>query len=110
MPRTDLNAANDMWRPPRFPSLTYSTSTQQFLDPLPTWIGGSILGAVEAGEFGFAPTHASSKSTIDSILLEIKALNEYLTTPSTSLTPNQLPSISTSDKIHHLERQLTELI
>ena len=123
MIRTDLNNANDLWQKPRFPALKLPISVEansvRHKDFVAMRSSSLDLRVVEpsfasSSQALTLPTSGShdktTQTTIDAVLLELRSFAEELTQITKSLNAINRPKISTSDKIHVLERKVFDLI
>jgi hypothetical protein len=125
--RTDLNTANDLWQKPRFPPLElpvsvglaqiptglqddFALASSSRFDLRPARYPFSISSQSRSIAYQSPSSAHTTQTTIGMILLELKSFAEELDQIKKSLNPLNRPQISTSDKIHVLERKIFDLI
>jgi hypothetical protein len=108
--RTDLNTANDLWQPPRFPALSLPAST----DPAPEtgyFPQQSSQPELEGLQYTLSPPlNLSSEPNIDVVLEDLKSFAAELKVITRSISPLNRPRIEISDRIHFIERQIFDII
>lgn len=122
-----MNTANDLWQKPRFPALDLPVSlgpsqTQKYLKQNNSAVPGSLTFGLTIAGYSYlsssqaltfppsSPLTHTAQPSIDTLLLELKSFAEELAQIRKSLNPLNRPHISTSDKIHVLERKIFDLI
>ncbi|OBT55996.1 hypothetical protein VE04_05747 [Pseudogymnoascus sp. 24MN13] len=101
--QADLNTANDLWQPPRFPAFE---SPLAVLPPTETRFCHQ-----ETTQFGVPSSiMPSTKPNIDTVIDELRTFATELAVVSRSLSPLNRSRIQISDEIQHMERRIFDLI
>ena len=109
--RTDLNTANDLWQPPRFPALQLPIAST---DPAPKtgyFLQQSSQSELEGLQYTLSSSLSlSSEPNIDVVLEDLKSFAAELKVITRSISPLNRPRIEISDRIHFIERQIFDII
>jgi hypothetical protein len=108
--RADLSTANDLWQPPRFPTLHPPASTDSAPE-ISYFLPRSSQPDHERLQYTLSSSLSlSSKPNIDTVVENLKSFAAELEDITRSISPLKRPRLEISDRIHLFERQIFDLI